>query len=109
MDDLHIKYGGSSLAINKVRTENRQVKELSWGICLLKKKNRGTWVAQLVERLTSAHVMISRSVSSSPASGSVLTAQPGARFGFCVSLSLSLSLSAPALLMFYQSLYLKNE
>ena len=36
---------------------------------------RGAWVAQSVERLTSAQVMISRSVSLSPASGSVLTAQ----------------------------------
>ena len=33
------------------------------------------WVAQLVEHPASAQVMISRSVSSSPASGSVLTAQ----------------------------------
>ena len=36
---------------------------------------RGTWVAQLVERPTSAQVMISRFVGSSPASGSVLMAQ----------------------------------
>ena len=36
---------------------------------------RGAWVAQSVERLTSAQVMISRFVSSSPALGSVLTAQ----------------------------------
>ena len=35
----------------------------------------GAWVAQSVERLTSAQVTISWSVSSSPASGSVLTAQ----------------------------------
>ena len=35
----------------------------------------GAWVAQSVERPTSAQVTISRSVSSSPASGSVLTAQ----------------------------------
>ena len=34
----------------------------------------GTWVAQSVEHLTSAQVMISWLVSSSPASGSVLTA-----------------------------------
>ena len=50
---------------------------------------RGAWVAQSVERLTSAQVMISRSVGSSPASGSVLTAQSlEPAFGFCVSLSL---------------------
>ena len=38
-------------------------------------QKRGAWVAQSVKRPTSAQVMISRSVSSSPASGSVLTAQ----------------------------------
>ena len=37
--------------------------------------SRGTWVAQSVKRLALAQVMISWSVSSSPASGSVLTAQ----------------------------------
>ena len=36
---------------------------------------RGAWVAQSVERPTLAQVMFSQSVSSSPASGSVLTAQ----------------------------------
>ena len=35
----------------------------------------GAWVAQSVERPTSAQVMISQSVSLSPASGSELTAQ----------------------------------
>ena len=35
----------------------------------------GAWVAWSVECPTSAQVMISQSVSSSPASGSVLTAQ----------------------------------
>ena len=35
----------------------------------------GAWVAQSVERPTLAQVMISRSVSLSPVSGSVLTAQ----------------------------------
>ena len=41
----------------------------------LKLINRGAWVAQSVERPTSAQVMISWSVGSSPASGSVLMAQ----------------------------------
>ena len=36
---------------------------------------QGAWVAQLVERLTSAQVMILQSMSSSPTPGSVLTAQ----------------------------------
>ena len=35
----------------------------------------GAWVAPLIERQTSAQVTISRFVSSSPASGSVLTAR----------------------------------
>ena len=39
------------------------------------KKLRGAWVAQLVEHLTSAQVTVSRITSSSPASGSVLTAR----------------------------------
>ena len=52
-------------------------------------KNRGVWVAQLVKLLTSAQVMISRFMSSSPESGSVLTVQ--SLLGI-LSLSLSLSL-----------------
>ena len=57
---------------------------------LIKITPRGTWVAQSVKHPTSAQVMISRFVGSSPVSGSVLTTQPGACFGFCVSLSLPL-------------------
>ena len=51
---------------------------------------RGTWVAQLVKHPTMAQDMISRFVSSSPASGSVLadSSETGACFRFCVSLSL---------------------
>ena len=41
----------------------------------LKAQIQGTWVAQSVEPPTSAQVMISQLVSSSPASGSVLTAR----------------------------------
>ena len=48
---------------------------------------RSTWVAQSVKCPTSAQAIISSSVCSSPALGSVLTAEPGACFGFCVSLS----------------------
>ena len=40
----------------------------------LKTSSWGAWVAQSVERPTSAQVMISHSVGSSPALGSVLTA-----------------------------------
>ena len=42
---------------------------------LYKSDFRGAWAAQSVERPTSAQVMISQLVSSSPASGSVLPAQ----------------------------------
>ena len=49
---------------------------LSWLLAGFNKiENRGAWVAQSVKRPTSAQVMISRSMSSRPASGSVLTAQ----------------------------------
>ena len=48
-----------------------------------------TWVAQSVKCPTSAQVMISRSVSLSPAvGGGADSSEPGAYFGFCVSLSL---------------------
>ena len=66
-------------------------------------KIRGAWVAQSVKRLTSAQVMISWSVGSSPVSGSVLTAQrlePA-------SGSVSPSLSAPPPLSL--SVSLKNK
>ena len=65
-------------------------------ILVLNWKAGGTWVSQSAKRPTSAQVMISRFVSSSPASGSVLTAQslePASD-----SVSLFLSLSAPPLL-----------
>ena len=65
----------------------------------------GTWVAQSVKRLTSAQVMISRSMSSSPASGSVLTAQSLEP----ASDSVSPYLSALPLLTLSLSLSLKNE
>ena len=64
---------------------------------------RGTWVAQWVEHLTSAQVMISLLMSSSPASGSVLTAQSLEP----ASDSVSPSLSVPPLLTL--CLCLKNK
>ena len=48
-------------------------------------------MAQSVKPPTLAQVMISRSVSSSPVSGCADSSEPGACFGFCVSLSLCLS------------------
>ena len=68
---------------------------------LLNGYNRGIW---LVKRPTSAQVMISRLVSSSPASSSVLTAQSLET----VSDSVSLSLSAPLLFMLCLSLSQKQ-
>ena len=53
---------------------------------------QGAWVAQLVKRLTLAQVMISLFVSSSPASGSMLTAQ-GLLHILCLPLSLPLARS----------------
>ncbi|XP_053755436.1 solute carrier family 25 member 45 isoform X1 [Panthera pardus] len=44
-------------------------------LLLFRKQNRGAWVAQSVKRPTSAQVTILQFVSSSPGSGSVLTAQ----------------------------------
>ena len=60
---------------------------------VLKGMNERRLGAQLVKPPGSAQVMISWFVSSSPTSGSVLTArslEPASGFGFCVSLSLSL-------------------
>ena len=64
------------------------------------RNNRGAWVAQSVKRPTSAQVAISRSVSSSPASGSGLTA----RSLEPASDSVSPSLSAPPPFMLCLSL-----
>ena len=61
-------------------------------------------MAQPVKRVTWAQVMISQSVSSSPASGSVLTAQGPEP----ASDSVSPSLSAPPLLMLSVSKINKN-
>ena len=71
-------------------------------MCLL----GGAWVAQSVKCPTSAQVMILRFVSSSPTSGSVLTAQSLEPLQI---LYLSLSLSAPPLLTLHLSLSLKNK
>ena len=86
-------------AVNTCRTEGtRVVRAQSTGDCLvLKKCLRGAWVAQSVERPTSAQVRISQFVSSSSSSvsGSMLTAQSLEP----ISDSVSPSLSAPPLLM----------
>ena len=58
---------------------------LSLSLSVSKINIRHAWVAQSVECPTSAQVMISRSMSSSPCADS---SEPGACFRFCVSLSL---------------------
>ena len=68
---------------------------------------RGTWVAQSVKTPTSTQVMISRFVSSSSASGSVLMAQ--SLGPALVSVSLSLSLCPFPARSLSLSLSLKNE
>ena len=80
------------------------VKQSNYGVLknhsILKTRKGGAWVAQSVGPPTSAQVMISRSVSSSPASGSGLMApslEP-------VSDSVSPSLSAPPPFMLCLSL-----
>ena len=103
IDDLLI--GGNDGAKNSTENTvvtgvhvvmNHYLQETSFTKEAYKKYLRGAWVAQSVKRLTSAQVMISRSVSSSPVSGSVLTAQnlePASD-----SVSPSLSASPPFLL-----------
>ena len=72
----------------------------------MKRFNRqGAWVAQSVERPTSGPVAIPRSVGSSPASGSVPTAQ----IPEPASDSVSPSFSVPPPLTLYLSLPLKHE
>ena len=77
----------------------------AWKICA----PRGTWGAQSVEleRPTSAQVMISRFVGSSPASGSVLMAQSPEPASD--SVSRSLSAPPPLVLCLSLSLCLKNK
>ena len=72
-----------------------------------KQKPRGTWVAQSVNCLTLAQVMISEFVGLSPASGSVLTVQslePASN-----SVSPSVSASPPPSLCLCLSLKTKNK
>ena len=98
-------------------------------ISRMREKNKlvcygGAWVAQSVEHPTSAQVMISRFVSSSPMSGSVLTAQSlepapdsvssslsDPHLILCVRLSLSLSFphSCSLSLSVSPTLFLKNK
>ena len=73
------RFVGSSPASGSVLRAWSLLRILCVCVCVSKinkheKKNGGAWVAQSVEHLTPAQVMISRFVGSSPASGSVLRA-----------------------------------
>ena len=79
----------SSLMLDSVLTAKRLERASdSVSPSLKNKQTRGAWVARSVKRPTSAQVMISRSVGSSPALGSVLTAQSLEPVSDCVSPSL---------------------
>ena len=80
------------------------VRSFDLELCLIL-EHRGAWVAQSVKGLTSAQVMLSRFVSSSPMSGSVLSAQSLEP----ASDPVSLSLSTPPLLSVCLCLSLKNK
>ena len=76
------KNSRAQIQINATASKREEYKDLpppsaAWQALKLLKVQRcwGAWVAQWVERLTSAQVMISPFTSSSPASGSVLTAR----------------------------------
>ena len=68
----------------------------------------GTWVAPSAGRPTSAQVMISWSVSSSPASGSVLTAQSLEPASDSVSPSLSVPSPTDALSLSQKQINIKD-
>ena len=76
-------------------------------IMTLMREARDSWVAQSVRHPTSAQVMISRFMGSSPASGSVLTAQ--SLESASDSVSPSLSTPPPPLLMLCLYVSLKNK
>ena len=73
------------------------------------KAYRGAWVAQLLGHLTSAQVVISHSVGSSPMSGSVLMAQSLEPASGSVSPSLCPSPTSTLSLSLSLSLSLKNN
>ena len=68
MDNNNMKRNSTLFVIREVQIEPVHIH-------LKKKRERGAWVAQSGKHLTLAQVKISWFVSSSPASGSVLTAQ----------------------------------
>ena len=106
MKSPHVCANEKDTSVSPVYPENRLVFTpfYCWrAFCLKKRIFWGASVAQSVECLTSAQVMISRFMSSSPTLGSVRTAQSLEP----VSDSVSPSLTAPSPLIL--SLWLKNE
>ena len=71
--------------------------------------NRGVWVAQSIKRPTSAQVMVSRFVSSSPTSGSMLTAWSLEPASDSVSHPRSLPLPSRTLSLFFSKISIKKK
>ena len=71
-------------------------------ILIEKPKGKVAWVAQLVKHLTSAQVMISQFMGSSPESGSLLSGQSLLQI-LCPPLSLPLPLSCSSALCLFLS------
>ena len=94
--------GDDRLCRTRKQGERHQVRARGQDLTL-KWRSRRAWVAQPVKRPTSAQVVISWSVGSSPASGSILTAQSLEP----ASDSVSPSLSDPPPLMLCLSLLQK--
>ena len=94
---LGIDYEGHQNMQRKKCRMSRKQSNYFWGLIIkdIRILLRGTWVAQLVERLTSAQVMISPLISLSPTSGSVLTPQSLEPASDSVSFSLCPSLARP--------------
>ena len=94
-------YGSLLLEISSLSGIGIPFRSLTQELKATREMSGADWVAQSVERPTSAQVMISQSMGSSPASGSVLTAQSLEPVSDSVSPSLrpspvhALSLSAP--------------
>ena len=82
-----------------------RVEEATYELFFKKQEGWGAWVAQSVKHLTSAQVMISQLVSSSPVLGSVLAAEGLEP----TSDSVSTPLSAPFLLILCISLSLNSK
>ena len=95
-----LRYHTKKISSKRNKTDQLNFIKIKYICAVESGKDRGAWVAQLVERSTLAQVMISQLVSLSPVSGSVLTAQSLEP----ASASVSPTLSAPPPLMLCLSL-----